>query len=363
MTRYIYIDSTYKDAFFKDCKKEQQQTLSAIGTFMSSPDTDNEKGVEKKVILNGVTREDYKKYAKESESIEYDDKRQENWMSYISMFLSAGDTSLVEFEEDNDDLISSFKTILKGDNSLDTLKSVEDDLWQSYILCDLTKEQCNTLEQAYGVSFIRTEDDVTKHEPDACFLRKENHYDWNDLVFQKKSNSIVILDQYAFHDANIRDTNIIVLLEKIVCRMCPTHITIFTHQNKCLENDLELIKNKVLSEFHDGADVHVDVQNTKDEFHDRLILTNNQYITIGGGFDALKPELTPDGKHKSIKNTTLHVYSNPAISSKEWLRNEYYGYLNAISETHNQLCQTAIHTGNPEPFQNRIMRPITEIRS
>ena len=366
MTRYIYIDDSYKNAYLRNSSMEQRITMNAVATFMAAPETENEKGVDKKIIIKGVTRAEYKEYIDSLRKDLSEQDRQndsyEQWMEYITRSCSQGVTTTVEFDEENNQEDIAFFGKLVKDEEIDSSK-LNNQYWMSYCLCDKSSKECETLEHKYGISFIGVDNNITKHEPDATFIVMDEAYDWNTMIGNKSSNTIFVLDQYVFHKEPMMEANIITILKQLVSTKTDTQISIFTHRNLCYnKNDatyLSDLEHRIKTDLNSiNPSAVACVANTCDYFHDRIIVTNNYYITIGGGFDALKTSSVPGGRQTSCKNTTLHIYANPAISSKDWLRNEYFGYINAISKKQDDLNQNAIRRGQPTLMANRLVRPI-----
>ena len=359
MTRYIYIDASYKDAYMQSSSESQRATMKSVAMFMSASDTENEEGVEKKLILKGVTKEEFKAFTQDVEKESYENEEYENWMNYIKMACSQGDTTQVQFdEEDSGNDIEFFDRLIKDDEKLDIAK-LNNTYWLSHCLCDKSLDECKKLERKYGISFIGIDQDITKHEPDATFFVKDKGYRWDDIIQGRKSNAIFIMDQYTFNPTDIMKANIVAILKNIICTNTEMQISAYTQK---INMNLTDIENTIKAELTGiNPNITINILSTSDTFHDRVLVSNNLYATIGGGFDALKVEDIGDGKHGSRKYTTLHIYSNPAISSKDWLRNEYFGYVNAISKKYDALNQTALHTRQPALMTNRLVRPIAEI--
>ena len=359
MTRYIYIDASYQAAFIGNASSEQKATMKSIAKFMSSTETENEKGVEKKLIMAGTTKKDYLNFKEISQSEDTVGDSYMTWMQYVDMILRTEGTDAIKFlEEQNSDDLRFFDDLLDDSKGTDTDK-LKNEFWMSHCLCTLDDTKCKEKEREYGISFINVNCDVTQQEPDAKFLVQDKDYHWGRLIGNRAGNAFFVLDKYAFNPDSMLMANIVPIMKKLICTGVETPITIYTVYDKNQINNLEA---RITNELHGiNNNVTVNALITGDTFHDRIIIANNIYVTIGGGFDALNDNIYADGTQKSRKNTTLHIYSNPAISSKDWLRNEYFVYINAISKKYDALNQTAIHTRQPALMPNRLVRPVTEL--
>lgn len=151
-------------------------------------------------------------------------------------------------------------------------------------------------------------------------------------------NSLVIVDNYILNDADSIDENLPKIFNALIPislnRLMPFHVTIFATLcndrgiNYNSETRLAKIKN-ILNEIRPDITFEVSIiKCSKDKFHDRTIITNNLYISCGGGFDLYK-----NGKSK--KTTTVSVFHPFLNTHIKWSKKAYSNVLIDVSKVFN----------------------------
>ncbi len=179
-------------------------------------------------------------------------------------------------------------------------------------------------------------------------IKRSDKYRWLQLLKEAKAkhdfNSMVIADNYIFKDVNV---NLYEILDSLLPQKLDTvfYITAFSFNDS---NEDEIAKRKKrleekvieLRPSFAKESVKVEVFGcSKDEFHDRGIVTNYLWIEIGAGFDILKGDGT--AKH----STNLHV-TYPMIISEERMKCNKEGYLNIIADAKKCLKNRNLHSYN-----------------
>ena len=179
-------------------------------------------------------------------------------------------------------------------------------------------------------------------------IKRSDKYRWLQLLKEAKAkhdfNSMVIADNYIFKDVNV---NLYEILNSLLPQKLDTvfYITAFSF-NDSNEDEIAKRKKRLAEKVMElrpsfaKESVKVEVFGcSKDEFHDRGIVTNYLWIEIGAGFDILKSDGT--AKH----STNLHV-TYPMIISEERMKCNKEGYLNIISDAKKCLKNRNLHSHN-----------------
>lgn len=161
-------------------------------------------------------------------------------------------------------------------------------------------------------------------------LHKDCSNSWDTILCNKllPCNSMIIVDNYVLNDINLMKENlgqIVNALKPQILRMkIPFYISIFTTLRNDKNIDLPVdVRWKIL---HDDIirdlDVRISIIKSQEDFHDRTILTNNQFIGCGYGFSLFKNK-------KSRKTTTISVVCPFLNHSVKWA---FDGYNNVITD-------------------------------
>jgi len=178
-------------------------------------------------------------------------------------------------------------------------------------------------------------------------INKAARYKWPQVIKAAKAvhnfNSMVVADNYIFKDVN---ANLYEILDSLLPQKLDVvfYITIFSF-NDSSEKEIEKRRERLEERIQKmrpslTKSIKVEVFGcSKDEFHDRGIVTNYLWIEVGAGFDLLKSDGT--AKH----STNLHV-SYPMIISEERMKCNREGYWNIISDAKKCLKNRGLHSNN-----------------
>lgn len=179
-------------------------------------------------------------------------------------------------------------------------------------------------------------------------IKQSSKYNWSLILEEAKAkhnfNSMVIADNYIFKDVNV---NLYSILDSLLPQNIEIvfYISVFsfndaseeeiTRRKKRLEEKIQELRPSMKKES-----LKVEVFGcSKDDFHDRGIVTNYSWIEIGAGFDLLRN----DGKAKH--STNLHV-TYPMVISEERMKCNREGYLNIISDAKKCLKSRNLFSNN-----------------
>lgn len=145
---------------------------------------------------------------------------------------------------------------------------------------------------------------------------KNEQTDWKQKLIFSPCNSLVLVDNYILSDSkgveNLKKIFEILLPQKLNSDV-PFQISIFTTLKRGYGNKAEDIPSQkrldkvkeIIQEVRINLKpIHISIfKCSSDRFHDRIICTNNTYISCGGGFD-----LVNDFGRASKTTTTNYVF-------------------------------------------------------
>lgn len=234
------------------------------------------------------------------------------------LLLSFAKDSTLIFEPDK------FPDIRNLDES-----TLNNDILHSVFLTKMNKIERHNKAQELGIIVLGIQD-VNKFE--SLFseveiaIKKGESISWETLLNHKYipiSNSLVIVDNYILKDiANLRNLLDVILPQRLNIVF---NLSIYALDKTIVK---DTIYKRIIPEIESLREGKLNVKivvcsTSTNDFHDRVIISNNTWIDCSGGFDLLKK----DGA--SNKRTVLRIafpfILNPA-SKKSW-ENESYIYL------------------------------------
>lgn len=147
----------------------------------------------------------------------------------------------------------------------------------------------------------------------------------------KHCNSIIIVDRFALKDVWTIEKNLLPILKSIKSNTPVNHITILSQFNPKADMQpitIEKAYSSIVKVCPPSDKWQVEIYDVGEQYHDRFIITNNNYVTIGGGFDYRK---LIDLKIVGTKTTTMHKYTYPMFQKE--ISREVKFYMRAIKNT------------------------------
>ena len=217
-------------------------------------------------------------------------------------------------------------------------------MYNSLFLTGLNNQKQSS---AVGVINICSEE-LFKHDElfsdKGAALQRGNKANWRTILLSNKiphnCNSMVIADNYIFNKV---DRNLYEILDALLPTRIETtfYLTIF-FVNEGGASTLKLITDSLkakIQEIRPELGISLEIfETSKEEFHDRAIITNYMWIGIPSGFDLIKGQI-------SAKSTELHaVY--PMIISEDKIKwtNERYSIF--IDDAKRCLKNRNVHSNN-----------------
>lgn len=143
-------------------------------------------------------------------------------------------------------------------------------------------------------------------------IHKNERGDWFSILKNKspQCNSMIIVDNYILNDIEQIEENLTRLFDAVLPKTLREdnefHLAVVTTLRKDKKLDLPskdrlLLLQKLIEKLRSELKVKVSIlKNDGSTFHDRTIITNNMWISSGGGFDLYKG-------HKSTKTTIINI--------------------------------------------------------
>jgi hypothetical protein len=202
-------------------------------------------------------------------------------------------------------------------NKLDNDSINKNNRFFSIFLTTLKKRIHEEISRNLGV-IILGKSDITKFESyfeeKTIPIPQNSSFSWKDVLFKemiRKSNSMIIVDNYILDDTKLLEKNLKPLLEAILPNYIEVdyHLTLFckltgTSKSKS-DNDGKVRYEKAFSIVSEifktrGNSFKLSLVDS-DDFHDRIIVTNNAWIDCGAGFNLV------DLKDNSSKRTNVRM--------------------------------------------------------
>ncbi len=139
-------------------------------------------------------------------------------------------------------------------------------------------------------------------------LRKGDNWSWDYLggkLTDRSSNSMIIIDNYIFQNG-VRD--LFEILNQLLPEQCNIgyHLTIIYFVGEPDRNQLMERIREQKPYLADNLQLELIRAVGSQEFHDRVIISNNYWISIGGGFDVSKRNRNT-GKLEVKRTTNMEV--------------------------------------------------------
>lgn len=177
--------------------------------------------------------------------------------------------------------------------------------------------------------------------------------DFDFLQNVKQCNSIIVADKYVVKNSSIIQKNLRPILKKMESQANPIHLTILSKfkakEGEIIPLTMQQAYNEVMQICSNGK-WKVEIYDTDLEFHDRFIITNNEYITIGGGIDCRE---SYGGQMVGSKRTSIHKYKYPLFQDE--ISKEVIFYISAIKSVIKHIDQRRKITNMAKASTNYLL--------
>ncbi len=216
-----------------------------------------------------------------------------------------------------------------------------------YLTCK-SKEICTQAMNDYGIIAICPQNmndyiPILQDQGFAIVKRKGYQYQWEKILENNLCgcNSMVIIDNYLISaiDKTTKDIkskdNLLSILKTLIPKKSkhPFHIAIFTElppngfdKGQKIDSVTERFKQieAMLNDIR--PDISFTLIKCNGEFHDRVIITNNLWISCGVGFELF------DKKRESKEYTTINIIYPYLNKNIKWTSEAYANMIDAISK-------------------------------
>jgi len=210
-------------------------------------------------------------------------------------------------------------------------ESITDAYLRSVFFSCMNYDNCKSIMEKYGIMIFNTDSIMTSDylfKDCGMAVKKGDHskkHCWENLRehIMHPCNSLIIVDNYVLSDTKKIDENLMSILDLLIPRKkldIPFHLSIYTFdmKNQAKNRYIDL-KRKILNARKDWTEDNIKISVYKcgrDDFHDRAIITNNMWISCGGGFDLLSRGI-------SSKTTTISICYPFIQTAVNWLDEAY----------------------------------------
>ena len=244
--------------------------------------------------------------------------------------------------------------------AVDALETANDMQLNAIYLTCKDAETCKTVAASCGLLIFTSKDlrlDDLPLGDEGCAIGRGESGGWLGKLHGPICNAMAIVDNYILSDTGKMDENLTEILQTFLPQSLSEditfHLTVFTNDLKLRAHDRldrleQMVKrlrpelNCQVSVFRCGTDV----------FHDRIIISNHQWISCGGGFDLFENK-------KAGKLTTVNLITPYLTDTVKWARRAYANLVTQITEEINK--KTAFINDSYPSFylgtgQNRLIR-------
>ena len=271
-----------------------------------------------KLFLN-VSREKYDEKLKDIEK-----KRKNAAKKGREVVLTSFEKLLhiIDIKQQNNLLHVHFNT---SDIDYENLSQQDAFLNAMFFTCS-SKDVCQKAMDDYGVIVICAENiNDFRHllYGNGTAIRKHETNKWNScLSFEKPipCNSLILVDNYILSKTDLVKENLTDIFDTLIPSNLSSkvefQITFFTSSLNNAKDKLQGVIN-ILEGLRPEIKFSVTIiKSSSDNFHDRNIISNNIFVSCGGGFDLFK-------QGKSQKTTTISLHYPFITSTEQWSRKAY----------------------------------------
>ncbi len=182
-------------------------------------------------------------------------------------------------------------------------------------------------------------------------IKKNEPTEWGKILRSYPCNSLILIDNYALSDQNIIERNFLQILNTILPQSwgdeIPFQISVYTSLREDRGKDFFDSIVKMIDQLRENFYFRFSLYKCGlNDFHDRVILTNNCLIVCGGGFDLIRRN------NISSKNTIINVVIPFFYQSAKWSAKAYSNFIEDVVFVSNGISK---FDSNREPrFQNKF---------
>jgi len=305
------------------------------------------------------------------DSVIYFDKSEDEIKSYVTnnpyvarlVKMDVNGECNIDWQDDElriDDYVTSYA---KTDGKLD---------FSPILLVFQVKKQqrsnnnlCQKYREKYGLMVYDQDSyqDICIAFEDSGFAVKRNSKDgWNNLFGARTfpGNSIVVIDDYLLKNTGLYENNLYEILDVLLPYdiRIPFYITFFSGksdtdqalQYKKIKGKIKELRPKFFNENSDSYGlIRINIiEDRRNVFHDRVILTNYCWISCGCGFDLYN-------KFHQAKHSTNVSILYPFIQRHvKWVKGSYLNFLDDTKKVYQDAHKGDNKWSEGNLFENRL---------
>ena len=335
MRLHHYQDSSYKsNAMRKDIYCEMSFLLLCVSKLengLSSFETDIEyqlwNTIFKTIFSSNINLHlDMKKEEFEAEYAKIENGRREAALKGQQYEISPRDRLVLDIESRQKK--QELHLLLSESNPLTNKFQLELDKHYSGIYFTCTNaETCQKMIDEYGILVLCPNNIMDFKEvltDNGIALHKGNSRDWTSILSKKflPCNAMAIVDNYILSDTQKMKENLSEIIDALELKIqkltIPFQITIFSLLADSKGRPMPIdCRWDIIKTIMEEKNINISILKCKNDiFHDRTLLTNNQFIGCGGGFDLFKNK-------KATKTTTVNIVCPYLNNMVKWAKNGY----------------------------------------
>lgn len=252
---------------------------------------------------------------------------------------------ILDCQHQNSDGSPGIKLITRDFVTVDNINKSDNKQLTAYYLTCCDCKTCQQCMDECGVLAICPENInnfKSFFSDNGTAIDKNDEYikSWKSVLKFCPCNSIALVDNYILTDTNMMNENLAdifdALLPKKLNVEIPFQISIFTTlkssnlkfdiNSEDRQNCIEYLIRKIRPNLRFNLSIF---KVSKDKFHDRSLVSNNFYVSCGGGFDLFKEK-------KSTKMTTINIVYPVLSNSVYWTSAAYSNFIKEVSSVFNR---------------------------
>ena len=167
-------------------------------------------------------------------------------------------------------------------------------------------------------------------------INRKEKTEWKKIInySPRLCNSLILVDNYIFNDFKLLDDNLKQILDALLPDRLdiPFHIAICSEMGNKTDQDCKIKVDNLIKKIRPNLIVKTEtLKCSTSDFHDRIIITNNIYISCGSGFELLKYDLNISRfSTVSTKMTAVAILFPFFQTSVKWTTNAYSNMINEV---------------------------------
>lgn len=249
---------------------------------------------------------------------------------------------ILDRQQQNTDDTPEIQLVLRDFVTVDNIDKSNNTHLTAYYLTCCDSETCQNCMEECGVLAICPENlknyKAILYDNGVAIKRNETAA-WKKIINCSPClcNSLILVDNYIFNDFKLLDDNLKQILDAMLPEKLsfdiPFHISICSEMGNKTGQDCLMRVENLIKNIRPNLIVKIDILKcSTNEFHDRIIITNNIYLSCGSGFEIFKYDFKIS-KFSTIstKTTSVNILFPFFQTFVQWTTNAYSNIINEVS--------------------------------